>query len=215
MAISKTANKSTKPLKTTAKSTGHPSTTGKKAASLTSVTTAKKSPTPKAPATTGSATRHPGETLHWLMKSEPESYSIDAFKKDKKTLWTGVRNYQARNFMMTAMQKGDRFLFYHSNAEPTGVVGVGRITRVGLPDPSALDKQSDYYDPKASTDHPIWFCAEVEYEGTLAQTVTLAEIRSTKELAQMPLLQKGQRLSIQPVSAAEFATILKMGGGLK
>ena len=151
-------------------------------------------------------------TGYWLLKSEPESYSIDQLAKDEKTLWTGVRNYQARNFMMTAMKPGDHFLFYHSNAdEGTGVVGTGTIVKPNQPDVSALDSKSDYYDAKASTDHPIWFCAEVGYKSKFARTVTLHEIRETKALDKMPLLQKGQRLSIQPASKAEYELIIKMG----
>lgn len=169
----------------------------------TSVKPAQTSTTQKAPLVS---------TGYWLMKSEPDAYSIDQLKKDKKTLWTGVRNYQARNFMMDSMQAGDQFLFYHSNAEPSGVIGVGKILRTSVPDPSALDPQSDYYDAKASHDHPIWFCAEVGYVSHFKKLVSLAEIRELKELSDMLLLRKGQRLSIQPVSKKEFETILKMGG---
>jgi predicted RNA-binding protein with PUA-like domain len=152
-------------------------------------------------------------TGYWLMKSEPSSYSIDDFARDKKTLWTGVRNYQARNFMMNSMKPGDRLLFYHSNAEPSACVGVGSIVRPNQPDPSALDPKSDYHDPKASHDHPIWFCAEVKFDERFAKPVTLDEIRSTPALAEMALLQKGQRLSVQPVSKKEFDLILKKGRG--
>jgi predicted RNA-binding protein with PUA-like domain len=147
---------------------------------------------------------------YWLMKSEPGSYSIDDFKRDKKTLWTGVRNYQARNFMMDAMKPGDFMLFYHSNAEPSGVVDTGCIVRPNQADPTALDPKSDYYDPKASHDHPIWFCAEVEFTKRFARPITLSEIRQTKVLSEMLLLKKGQRLSIQPVTKAEFQLIEKM-----
>lgn len=150
-------------------------------------------------------------TGFWLMKSEPESYSIDAFQQDKKTLWTGVRNYQARNFMMTSMRPGDRMLFYHSNAEPSAVVGEGRIARVNLPDPTALDPKSDYYDAKASTDHPIWFCAEVEFTSKLAHPVSLELIRQTKALGEMALLRPGQRLSILPLTHLEYELLVKMG----
>jgi predicted RNA-binding protein with PUA-like domain len=154
-------------------------------------------------------------TGFWLMKSEPESYSIDQLSRDGKTFWTGVRNYQARNFMMNSMQKGDRFLFYHSNAEPTAIVGQGEIFRTSMPDTTALDKNSDYYDAKASTDHPIWFCAEVGFIEKFSHPFELSEIRQTKELSDMPLLRPGQRLSIQPVSAAEFKFILKKCGARK
>lgn len=157
----------------------------------------------------------PVSTGFWLMKSEPESYSIDTFKKDKKTLWTGVRNYQARNFMIGTMNVGDQILFYHSNAEPSGVVGVGKILRTNLPDPTAQDSRSEYFDPKASADHPIWFCAEVGYVAHLKTLVPLSEIRNRADLQEMQLLRKGQRLSILPVTKKEFETIVKMGGGLK
>jgi len=151
---------------------------------------------------------------HWLMKSEPETYSIDDFARESKTLWTGVRNYQARNFMMTGMHPGDRFLFYHSNADPSAITGVGRILRVNIPDPTALNPESADHDPKASEDHPIWFCAEVAYEGHVRKVLSLAELKSRKELAGMALLQKGSRLSVQPVTKAEFDLILEMAGGI-
>ena len=151
-------------------------------------------------------------TNYWLMKSEPESYSIDQLKKDKKTLWTGVRNYQARNFMIDKMKPGDVFFFYHSSTEPPGIVGLGHITKVNQPDPTALDPKSDYYDPKASTDRPIWMCAEVAFDEKWKKPLTLSELREEKALAKMVLLQRGSRLSIQPVSKAEFDHIMKMKG---
>lgn len=151
----------------------------------------------------------------WLIKSKRECYSIDQFAREKKTLWTGVRNYQARNFMMTGMKAGDRFLFYHSNVLSPGIVGVGRIVKPNQADPSALDKKSDQYDPKATRDCPKWFCAEVAFEGYLKQPLTLEEVKRMSELAGMALLRKGRRLSIQPVSKREFYIILKRAGGLK
>ena len=147
---------------------------------------------------------------YWLMKSEPGNYSIGDLAKDRKTLWTGVRNYQARNFMMTGMSKGDEVLFYHSNAEPSGVAGRARVTRVGVADPTALDSKGMYYDPKASDDHPIWFCAEIEFVEEFPVLIPLTDLRANKALANMPLLQKGSRLSVQPVAAAEFAAVEKM-----
>ena len=154
-------------------------------------------------------------TGFWLIKSKFSCYSIDQFARDKKTLWTGIRNYQARNFMMTGMKSGDRFLFYHSNVESPGVFGVGYVVNPNQADPSALDKKGDQYDPRASHDHPIWFCAEVGYLGHLKHPLTLKEIKSIKELTGMALLRKGRRLSIQPVSKTEFSIILKSAGGLK
>lgn len=150
-------------------------------------------------------------TGFWLMKSEPESYSIEAFSRDGKTLWTGVRNYQARNFMSTSMEPGDRMIFYHSNAEPSAAVGIGKILRVNLPDTTALDAKSDYYDGKASPDHPIWFCAEVAFEGKFKRPVSLQEIRSVPSLAEMQLLRPGQRLSILPLTKTEFEALVKLG----
>ncbi|MDX9731403.1 MAG: EVE domain-containing protein [Bdellovibrionales bacterium] len=157
-------------------------------------------------------------TQYWLMKSEPEVYSIDDFKKDKSTLWTGVRNYQARNFMMGEvpdkpgpfMQAGDLFLFYHSNATPPACAGVGRIEKTGVPDPEQFDKKNEYFEPKATETKPIWFCAKVKYIETLKKLVPLEEIRREKALSKMTLIQKGSRLSVQPVTKEEFDHILKM-----
>ena len=150
-------------------------------------------------------------TGYWLLKSEPESYSIDALARDGKALWTGVRNYQARNFMTTSMKPGEKFIFYHSNAEPSAAVGIGRIERVNLPDVSALDASGEYYDAKASQDHPIWFCCEVAFEQKLKRPVPLAELRRTPALAKLRLLQPGQRLSILPLEPDEFALLVKLG----
>ena len=146
------------------------------------------------------------------MKSEPDAYSIDQLKKDGKTLWTGVRNYQARNFMMASMEKGDEVLFYHSNAEPSAIVGLAEISRICLPDPTALDPKSDYYDAKASIDHPIWFCAEVKYRAHAKKTLPLSELKAIPKLKTMVLLQKGSRLSITPVSAHDFKEVSRLAG---
>lgn len=162
-----------------------------------------------------SATQDDGTIGFWLIKSKPSCYSIEQFARDKKTLWTGIRNYQARNFMMTGMKSGDQFLFYHSNVESPGVFGVGYVVKPNQADPSALDQRGEQYDPRASHDHPVWFCAEVGYLGHLKHPLTLEEIKSIKELNGMALLRKGRRLSIQPVSEAEFSIILKSAGGLK
>lgn len=149
------------------------------------------------------------------MKSEPNNYSIDAFARDKKTLWTGVRNYQARNFMMSSMKPGEKIIFYHSNAEPSAAVGVGKIIRVNTPDPTALDPQSKYYDAKASADHPIWFCAEVEFIAKFDVHVSIASIRKNLKLKDMQLLRPGQRLSILPLEKYEFELLIKLGTGGK
>ncbi len=121
-----------------------------------------------------------------------------------------MRNYQARNFMMETMKAGEKFLFYHSNAEPSGVAGAGEIVRVNVADPTSLDPKSDYHDPKSSADHPIWFCAEVQFSLKLPRLVSLSELKNQKALNQMSLMQKGQRLSILPVTKKEFNYILEL-----
>ena len=153
----------------------------------------------------------PPSTGFWLVKSEPESYSIDAFAKDKTTLWTGVRNYLARNFMMVSMKPGDKVLFYHSNAEPSAVVGEAVVTKPNVADPTALDKKSDYYDPKSSTDHPIWFCAEFKFVAKYKRPLSLDDLKTHKDLLGMSLLQKGQRLSVMQITKHEFETVKKLG----
>lgn len=147
---------------------------------------------------------------YWLMKSDESSYSILDFKKDQKTLWDGVRNYQARNFMMKSMSVGDGVLFYHSNSKEPGVVGLAQVSSRAQPDPTALDPKSKYYDPKASKEKPIWNCVEVQYIKTLKKKITISQMRKDKALKTMLLLKKGQRLSIQPLDFKEFQHILKL-----
>lgn len=149
---------------------------------------------------------------YWLMKSEPDVYSIDALKRDRKTWWEGVRNYQARNFMMNEMKAGDEVLFYHSNAEPPGVAGIARVSRAAEPDREQFDKKSEYHDPKATKDKPIWFCVEVEFQGKFKTLVSLDDLRTEKKLKDMLVLKRGQRLSVQPVTKEEFEVVRKMGG---
>lgn len=144
---------------------------------------------------------------YWLLKSEPDSYSIDDLSKDGKTLWEGVRNYQARNFMTQTMQENDLAFFYHSSAEPTGIVGVAQITKVNLIDQLQFQKISDFYDPKASKEKPIWFCAEIKFVKKFKTVVELSELKKHQELSQMKVLQRGQRLSVQPVTEAEYQFI--------
>jgi predicted RNA-binding protein with PUA-like domain len=148
----------------------------------------------------------------WLMKSEPDTYTISHLKKDGATLWTGVRNYQARNFMMKDMQVGDMVLFYHSNAEPPGVAGLAQVSKVAQPDPSQFDKKSEVFDPKATKEKPNWFCVEVKFVSQFKNFISLDALRGEKSLADMQVLKKGQRLSIQPVTDKEFETVKKLGG---
>lgn len=145
---------------------------------------------------------------YWLMKSEPEVFSIrDLAKAPRKTThWEGVRNYQARNFLR-AMKKGDRALFYHSNAEPPGVAGIVEIVREAYPDPTAWDPRSDYHDPKASPDNPVWSMVDVKLVTIFPREIPLDELRGLKALAGMELLRRGSRLSVTPVTPAEFRTI--------
>lgn len=147
---------------------------------------------------------------YWLIKSEPESYSIQHLQRDGRTHWEGVRNYQARNFMRDEMQIGDEILFYHSNTEPIGVAGIARVARTAYPDPSARDPKSHYYDPKASDEDPRWFMVDVEFVERFPAIVTLAQLREIPELSAMPLLNRS-RLSVQPVTQQEFETIRALG----
>jgi len=145
---------------------------------------------------------------YWLIKSEPAVFSIHDLAKAKKktTHWEGVRNYQARN-VLRAMKKGDLALFYHSNAEPSAVAGVVEVVREAYPDESAWDRQSDYHDPKASPDNPIWSMVDVKLVEIFSREVPLDELRGVKSLAGMELLRRGSRLSVHPVTPAEFRTI--------
>ena len=146
---------------------------------------------------------------YWLMKSEPESFSIDDLKRLKKDAWSGVRNYQARNHMK-AMKVGDVALFHHSSASPPGVAGVARIVALAHPDATQFDRKSPYYDPKATKAKPIWECVDVAFVKKFPRLIPLDELRGMKALKGMVLLQRGSRLSVQPVTKAEFDAIIKL-----
>lgn len=146
---------------------------------------------------------------YWLMKSEPESYSIDDLKKEKVACWDGVRNYQARNMMRDEMKVGDRVLFYHSNAKPPGVVGVAEVCSGPYPDPTAWDPKSPYFSEKSAPDNPIWIMVDIKFVSKLPQIVSLDEIRTIAACKDMLLLKKGQRLSIQPIEKKHFDAITK------
>lgn len=147
---------------------------------------------------------------YWLMKSEPETFGIDDLARVGREPWDGIRNYQARNFMRDDMRPGDLALFYHSNADPTGVAGIMRIAGVARPDPTAFDPEAKYYDPKSRQDAPRWYLVDVEFERKLGRIITLAELRTRPELADMPLLRKGNRLSILPVEPQHWQAILDL-----
>ena len=142
---------------------------------------------------------------HWLMKSEPEVFSIADLKRE------GVRNYQARNFMQKDMQVGDKVLFYHSNASPSGVAGLAEVSALAVPDPTQFDKKSEYHEPKAHSEKPIWYCVEVKFVQQFARVLSLEELKHQAVLQDMLLMKKGQRLSVQPVTDKEFTHICKMG----
>jgi predicted RNA-binding protein with PUA-like domain len=146
---------------------------------------------------------------YWLMKSEPESYSIDHLKRDKVTPWSGVRNYQARNHMR-AMSVGDRVLFYHSSVVPPGVAGLAEVVALAHPDATQFEKKGDYYDAKATKAKPIWECVDVAYRRKFKRLIPLDELRVVKALRKMELLRRGSRLSVQPVTREEFDAILEI-----
>ena len=147
---------------------------------------------------------------YWLWKSEPDSYGFDRLEREGKTEWTGVRNFQARNYMK-AMRVGDFGFFYHSNTKEPGIVGIARVVREAYPDFTALDPKSDYYDAKASFEKPIWEMVDVAFERRLERFVSLAELREHSELAaNMVLLRKGSRLSVQPVTPREWGIVQKL-----
>jgi predicted RNA-binding protein with PUA-like domain len=145
---------------------------------------------------------------YWLMKSDIADYSIDDLERDGKADWVGVRNYQARNFMWKEMKKGDLALFYHSNAEPPGIAGLMKIVSDAKPDPTQFDKKSRYYDDKATPDVPRWWLREVEFLKKVP-FVEIGQIREISACKKMVFLQKGSRLSITPVTEAEWQTLTK------
>jgi predicted RNA-binding protein with PUA-like domain len=158
----------------------------------------------KAPATTRS---------YWLVKSEPDVFSFDDLltRPAKTTHWDGVRNYQARNSMRDGMKKGDLVFFYHSSADPTEIVGVAEVVREGYPDPTALDPKDSHFDPKSKVDAPTWFMVDIKAVEKLKRPLSLTDLRSVKGLEKMVLLQKGSRLSVQPVTEAEWKIIYALG----
>ena len=149
---------------------------------------------------------------YWLMKSEPESYGIDHLARDRRTAWEGVRNYRARNFMRDQMRLGDGVLFYHSSADPPGIAGVARVCSEPYPDPSQFDPSSPYFDAGSERSEPRWHLVDIEFVQKLDEPLSLAFLREQKALAGMALLQRGQRLSVQPVTPAEWRHVLKLAG---
>lgn len=149
---------------------------------------------------------------YWLFKSEPDSFSIDALEKapNKTTCWDGVRNYQARNFLNKGIAVGDEVFFYHSNADPSAIVGIAKIVKAGYPDPSAFNRKSDYFDEKSDPKNPTWYSVDIKHSKTFKSPISLAQLKANSKLKKMVLLQKGSRLSIQPVTHSEWEEIMQM-----
>ena len=150
-------------------------------------------------------------TKYWLMKTEPDVFSFADLVAKGEEFWDGVRNYQARNFMRDHMKLGHKILFYHSNADPSGIVGICEVVKEALPDLSSLNKKSEYYDPKATKDEPRWCAVTVGRPQKFKNFLSLDELKKEKSLSNMLLLRKGQRLSVQPVTEHEWNYICKLG----
>lgn len=181
-------------------------TRARKPATRTKATEPKPEPAPAA------ATTPPAQRRYWLVKSEPSTYGIEQFARDGRTFWNGVRNYQARNLLRFEMQVGDGVLFYHSSAEPMAIVGTARVVRAGYPDHTQFDPASEYHDPDSDPADPTWFMVDLEHTATLREPLVRERLKREPALADMVLLQKGSRLSVQPVTAAEWRAILRLGG---
>jgi len=149
---------------------------------------------------------------YWLLKTEPESFSIQDLAKCRQqtTYWDGVRNYQARNFLRDELQVGDGVLFYHSNADPPAIVGTAEVVTAGYPDHTAWDKNDSHYDPKSTPEKPLWYVVDIRLVEIFAEPLPLEDLRAVKSLAKMELLRKGSRLSVQPVTATEYQAVLKL-----
>lgn len=156
----------------------------------------------------------PERKQYWLMKSEPDAFSIDDLRNAPRqtTCWDGVRNYQARNYMR-AMKVGDQVLFYHSNADPPAIVGIAEVVRTAYPDPTQFDKKDKHYDPASDPAHPRWDMVDIRFVRKFSTPLPLDLLRKQPELKGMELLRKGSRLSVQPVRPSEWAVILKLAGG--
>lgn len=152
---------------------------------------------------------------YWLMKSEPDCFSIDdlAASPNKTTYWDGVRNYQARNMMRDEMKKGDLVLFYHSNADPPGIAGLATVCKESYPDFTAFDPQHEHFDPKSKSSNPTWMMVDIKFKQRFRRLLALSELKASSVLKGMVLLQKGSRLSVQPVTESQFNCILKLSDG--
>ncbi len=147
---------------------------------------------------------------HWLAKSPPERYSIDDLKEARVDSWDGVRNYQVRNMLRDDFRKGDLAFFYHSECQEPGIVGTMTIASEAYPDPTAFDSEEKYFDPKSDPENPRWLMVDVRYQRKLKRPITLKELRAHDELAEMPVLRRGNRLSITPVTPDQWAFIISL-----
>lgn len=147
---------------------------------------------------------------YWLMKCEPMAYNIDDLERDNKSMWEGCRNYQVRNRLRDEMQIGDLAFFYHSNANPSGIVGTMKIVSKSYPDPTQFDPNSKYFDPKSKPENPTWFVVNVEFQSKFKEIISLEILKNTLGLEQMQVTRKGQRLSVLPVAAKDWEIIVSL-----
>jgi predicted RNA-binding protein with PUA-like domain len=154
----------------------------------------------------------PPTRRYWLFKSEPDQYSWQQLVADRRTCWNGVRNYQARNLLRDTVQLGDGVLFYHSNADPMVVAGIAKVVRTGYPDHTQFDAADPYFDAGSQPDDPRWYMVDIAPVAPLQRPLARDELKRVPELREMVLLQRGSRLSVQPVTTAEWQTILRLGG---
>jgi predicted RNA-binding protein with PUA-like domain len=145
---------------------------------------------------------------YWLMKSEPDEFSIDDLKRKKLEPWSGVRNYQARNYMRDGMCVGDGIFFYHSSCAEPGIVGIAEVTKAAHVDPSQFDPRSDYFDPASKPEAPRWLLVDVKFKRKLKRNITLTELKGMATLRELALLRPGNRLSVLPVTKAQWDFIL-------
>ena len=151
---------------------------------------------------------------HWLLKTEPNLFSIDDLRTAEVEPWDGIRNYQARNFLRDDFKPGDKVFIYHSREQPIGIAGEAEVASAGYPDPTQFQPQEKYHDPKSDPTNPRWFLADIKFVRKYARVLTLPELKAVPELADMVLVQKGSRLSVQPVAAAEWQFIQNMANSL-
>ena len=199
MATKKTATKQTATKQAATKQAATKQAATKQAATAT---TPKTAPTPYARPSSG--------PVCWLMKSEPDVYGIAELERDRTSGWEGVRNYLARNYMRDFMKVGDLVLFYHSNASPSGVAGVARVCGTPVPDPTQFDSKSDYYDGDSAPSSPRWMMVPIAFVERFEEVLPLERLRDEPALSGMPLLARGQRLSVQPVSPQHFHHVLHL-----